>query len=129
MTTALELDVLPDAWEAVKAYGTTAVFTLYPNESTDEVESTVALGTPVTHTVRITPPDELSAELAEDGSQVEGAGLKFDLFTGALTPEEIAFVPAIGQRITIGGQPYRVRKLNAERSGDHIVYYTVEARA
>ena len=129
MSTALELDVLPEAFEAVKAYGTTATFTLYPNATTDEVESSVTLGAPEVHVVRIVPPDLLESKFAEDGSLVDSGGVRFDMMTGALTDEPIGFVPKIGDRVSVAGEDYRVRSVRPEISGDHVAYYTIEARS
>ena len=128
MTTALEVEALPEAYEAVKAYGTTATFTLYPDAVSDDVESEVDLGTPTPHVVRIIPPEVLEAKLSEDGSQVEEAGVRFDMMTGALTSEPIAFVPKIGDRVTVEGEEYRVRSVTPEITGHHVGYYTIEAR-
>lgn len=129
MSTALELEVLPEAYQAVKDYGTTATFTLYPSATSDEVESEVTLGASVTHVVRIVPPDVLESKLSEDGSQLESEGVQFDMMTGALTAEAISFTPALGDRVAVAGKNYRVRSVRPEISGDHVAYYTIEARA
>ncbi len=129
MTTALETRVLPKAFAAVKKYGTTATFTLYPDAVADTDESNVELGNPVVHTVRITPPDALAESFSDDGKLVLSSGVKFQLMTGALTSEPIAFVPEPGQVCTVAGKQYRVRKADAVPSGDQVAYYEIEARA
>lgn len=129
MSTPLELEALPEAFEAVKENGTTATFTLYPSAVTNTDDSEVTLGAPVEHVVRIIPPDDLSAEFAADGSLVLSEGVSFAVMSGALTSEPIAFVPAPGQHCTVRGKPYRVRSVRPEISGDHVAYYEVEARA
>lgn len=129
MSTAIELEALPEAYQAVKDYGTTATFTLYPSATSDEVDSEVDLGAPQVHTVRIIPPDMLESSFSEDGSQLENEGVRFDMMTGALTAEAISFVPSIGDRVAVAGKNYRVRSVSPEISGHHVAYYTIEARA
>lgn len=129
MTTALEAKLLPKAHAAVKKYGTTAAFTLYPSAVTNTDDSEVTLGAPQVHTVCITPPEAIETEFAPDGSAIEEEAIKFFVSSGALTSEAIAFTPAIGQSVTVRGRAYRVRKVNAVASGDQIALYDVEARA
>lgn len=129
MTTVLEPRLLPKAFAAVKKYGTTATFTLYPSATVDTDASDVTLGAPVTKTVRITPPDAVEARFAADGSLELSEGVAFQLMTGELTSETIDFVPAPGQRCTVRGKEYVVRTADAVPSGDLIAYYDVEARA
>lgn len=129
MTTALESKLLPKSHAAVKKYGTTATFTLYPSAVVDTDTSEVNLGAPQVHTVRITPPEGLSAEFAPDGSLVEEEGVSFFVSTGALTSEAITFTPAISQIVTVRGREYRARVVEAVVSGDEVALYRVEARA
>lgn len=126
--TALEQEALPEAYEAAKAYGSRAIWTKYPAAVVDEDASSVDLGSPQNYDVVILPPDELSEQFDADGNLVERAGVRFDLMTGALTAEAIAFTPALGDFCTVNGVQRRVRSLNAELTGDYVAYYTVEAR-
>lgn len=129
MTTTLEAEALPEAYEAVKEFGTTATFTLYPSAVTNTDDSEVTLGAPTSHVVRIIPPDSLAAEFDAEGNLTLAEGVAFTVMSGALTAEEISFVPAVGQHCTVRGKEYRVRSVHTEVSGDHVAYYEVEARA
>ena len=129
MTTALETKLLPKAHAAVKKYGTTATFTLYPSATVDTDTSEVNLGSPTTHSVYITPPEPLETKFSADGAMVQEDGIRFNVSSGALTSDALSFTPAIGQSVTVRGLAYRVRSVNSIVSGDLVALYEIEAVA
>lgn len=129
MTTALESRVLPKVPVLVQKYGTLAEFTLYAGAIVDTDNSTVAPGAPTIYQRYITPPQDLVAKFADDGSVTEREGVRFFLPSGATTADPLPFTPTLGLHCTVRSRAYRVTLVQQLATGDQLAGYMLEARA
>ena len=122
-----ELDVsLPGKFKPViEKYGKMVTFVTYPDRVENNSDSSVNLGTPVSYSLKVSPPNDVMVKLSSDGTGVEESAQEIVLLTGNGTDWPIAFVPEIGMPVQFDSKSPLIVRVDELYSGELIVAYHI----
>ncbi len=125
MVTQLDIDIPGELAPVIEEYGKLVTFRTFPDRVENTSDSSVDLGTPVDHDLKVTPPDMVSVKLQGDGSGIETAAQRVILLTLNGTANAITFTPEIGSPVIIDGSESVIVRVDPIYSGDLIAAYEV----
>jgi hypothetical protein len=122
VATALDTTLIPKIKSVIEKYGKTVTIdvsglTHYDPDSGSVIES----GT-VTHTVKVTPPENFNSRWI-DGDLIQEGDAQV-----SMSPSGLTFTPENGHVFTIDNQKWKIVRVQTEYTGDDIGLYVMQLR-
>lgn len=122
MATALDTTLIPKIKSIIDTYGKTVTIAVPGLTHYDADSGSVIEAGTVTHTVKVTPPENYNSRWI-DGDLILEGDCQISLAASGLT-----FTPENGHVFTIDSQKWKVVRVQTEYTGDDIGLYVMQLR-
>lgn len=122
MATSLDTKLRRIALSTIKKYGLTASFAVKSGGTYSPTSGSVSGESTATYSVKVTPPEPYETKY-QDGDLIRAGDARI-----YIADQGLAFVPAVGQRVTIDGDTFVSVSVNAIRSGELVCLWEVALR-
>ena len=120
--TALDTTLLPKIKSLIEDYGKDAVFTVHGISVYDPDEGSVVDSGTVSHTVKVTPPENFTANL------IDGDNIKRNDCRVSIAASGLSFTPINGMKVEFDSQVWRIVGIQVEYTGESIGLYALQLR-